>query len=58
MAQHLNLLEKTVWTFKNVKNDELTSENLEIILNFYDGSKYEMNINRYYSEMYLLLLFI
>ena len=52
MAQQLKLLDKTVWTYKSVKDEELKKENMEIILNFYDESKYEMNINRYYSEMY------
>lgn len=56
MFHESNLLQKTVWTYKEVLDDELINENKEIILSFYDHYKYELNLNRYHSEMYMIFL--
>ena len=32
-------IEKTVWSFKLVEDDDLSNKNIEIILNFYDKDK-------------------
>ena len=42
-------IEKTVWSYKNVVDDDLSNKNLEIILNFYDREKFELNINKFSS---------
>lgn len=43
-------LERTVWSYKNVEDSELSNKNLEIILNFYDKNKFELNINKFSSS--------
>jgi hypothetical protein len=50
LSPSLSLLEKTVWTFKYTKDEDLVNENIEVIINFYDKVKYEININRYSSS--------
>ena len=52
MSQESKLFGKTVWTFKHAVETDLTNENVEVILNFYEDTKYEINMNRFYSEMY------
>ena len=42
-------IEKTVWSYKNVVDDDLSNKNVEIILNFYDKEKFELNINKFSS---------
>ena len=32
-------IEKTVWSFKLVEDNDLSNKNIEIILNFYDKDK-------------------
>lgn len=44
-------LEKTVWSFKHLIDDDLSNENIEIILNFINSSEYEINLNRYVSSL-------
>jgi hypothetical protein len=44
-------LEKTVWTYKFLKDEDLATENIEIILNFFEKSKYEITLNKYYSAL-------
>jgi hypothetical protein len=43
-------IEKTVWSFKLVEDDDLSNKNIEIILNFYDKDKFELNINKFTSS--------
>lgn len=43
-------LEKTIWTYKYLKDEDLSNENMEIILNFFDKTKYEINANLCYSS--------
>jgi len=52
-STHLQDLEKTAWVFKNIKEDDSTIENVEIILNFNEKSKFEINLNRHYSKLYI-----
>jgi hypothetical protein len=47
-------LEKTVWTFKQIYEEDMINENYEIILNFFDKSKYELNMNKYIAKLYFL----
>lgn len=44
-------LEKSVWTYKLLKDEELSNENNEVILNFFEKNKFELNINRYKSAL-------
>lgn len=43
-------LERTVWSYKKVEDSELANKNLEIILNFYDKNRFELNINKFASS--------
>jgi hypothetical protein len=43
-------IEKTVWSFKLVEDDDLSNKNIEIILNFYEKDKFELNINKFTSS--------
>ena len=43
-------IEKTVWSFKLVEDNDLSNKNIEIILNFYDKDKFELNINKFTSS--------
>ena len=43
-------IEKTVWSYKNVVDDDLSNKNIEIILNFYEKDKFELNINKFTSS--------
>ena len=45
-------LEKTLWTFKHLIDQDLTNENIEIILNFSDKQKFEINMNKYHAHLY------
>ena len=44
-------LEKTAWIFKSVKEDDSEMENIEMILNFYEKQKFEINLNRHSSKL-------
>jgi len=44
-------LEKSAWVHKNVKEDDSTIENVEIILNFNEKQKFEINLNRHFSKL-------
>ena len=46
-------LEKTIWLFKSLKEEELFNENIEIILNIFESNKYELNFNIFQSEFKL-----
>lgn len=54
MSNHYDL-ERTVWNFKSTKDDNLQNENIEVILNFFDKSQFEININKFYSSLYSYL---
>ena len=43
-------LERSVWSYKKVEDSELASKNIEIILNFYDKNRFELNINKFSSS--------
>jgi len=45
-----NEFEHTVWSYKKVIDNDLSNKNLEIILNFYDKKKFELNINKFSSN--------
>ncbi len=51
MSTQLQDLEKTAWIFKNIKEDDSSIENVEIILNFNEKSKFEINLNRHFSKL-------
>lgn len=42
--------ERTVWSYKKVEDTDLSNKNFEIILNFYDKNKFEINMNRFSSS--------
>lgn len=42
-------LERSVWSYKKVEDSELANKNIEIILNFYDKNRFELNINKFSS---------
>lgn len=42
-------LERTVWSYKFVEEKELSNKMLEIIINFYEKNKFELNINKFSS---------
>ena len=44
-------LEKNVYLFKSVKEDDLFNENIEIILNILDSNRFELNFNLFQSEL-------
>jgi len=44
-------LEKTIWVYKSMKEEDLINENVEFILNIYDLNKYELNFNAFKSEL-------
>lgn len=50
-TSHMQELEKSAWVFKQIKEDDSTIENVEIILNFNDKQKFEINLNRHYSKL-------
>ena len=43
-------LERSVWSYKKVEDSELANKNIEIILNFYDKNRFELNINKFSSS--------
>ena len=45
-----NKYDKTVWSYKKVEDDDLSNRNLEIIINFFDKNKFELNINKFFSK--------
>ena len=50
-----NEFEHTVWSYKKVVDEDLTNKNLEIILNFFDKKKFELNINKFSSKFNIKL---
>lgn len=44
-------LEKTIWVFKSLKEEDLLNENIEVILNIFEMNKFEMNFNLFQSEL-------
>ena len=50
MAETINKYDKTVWSYRKVDDDELSNQNLEIIINFFDKNKFELNINKFFSK--------
>ena len=36
MTETINKYDKTVWSYRKVEDDELSNQNLEIIINFFD----------------------
>ena len=42
--------DKTVWNYKEIDDDDLSNQNLEIVLTFYDRNKFELNINKFSSR--------
>ncbi len=44
-------LEKNVYLFKSVKEEDLFNENIEIILNILDSNRFELNFNLFQSEL-------
>ena len=50
MTETINKYDKTVWSYRKVDDDELSNQNLEIIINFFDKNKFELNINKFYSK--------
>ncbi len=44
-------IEKTVWTYKNMKESQGKNDNTEIILNFLDRTKFELNYNKYHGSL-------
>jgi hypothetical protein len=47
-------IERSVWTFKSIRDDDLKNENSEILLNFLEKSRFELNINHYLAELYYI----
>ena len=45
-----NKYDKTVWSYKKVEDDDLSNQNLEIIISFFDKNKFELNINKFFSK--------
>ena len=45
-----NKYDKTVWSYKKVDDNDLSNQNLEIIINFFDKNKFELNINKFFSK--------
>ncbi len=50
MSDSINKYDKTVWSYKKVDDDDLSNQNLEIIINFFDKNKFELNINKFFSK--------
>ena len=50
MAEIQNKYDKTVWSYKKVDDNDLSNQNLEIIINFFDKNKFELNINKFFSK--------
>ena len=50
MAEMQNKYDKTVWSYKKVDDNDLSNQNLEIIINFFDKNKFELNINKFFSK--------
>ena len=50
MSDPINKYDKTVWSYKKVEDDDLSNQNLEIIINFFDKNKFELNINKFFSK--------
>ena len=50
MSDPVNKYDKTVWCYKKVEDDDLSNQNLEIIINFFDKNKFELNINKFFSK--------
>ena len=50
MAETMNKYDKTVWSYRKVEDDDLSNQNLEIIINFFDKNKFELNINKFFSK--------
>ena len=50
MEEPKNRYDKTVWSYKKVDDDDLSNQNLEIIINFFDKNKFELNINKFFSK--------
>ena len=48
---YFNKYDKTVWTYKNVEDDDLSNKNLEVIISFFDKNKFELNINKFFSKL-------
>ena len=46
----MNKYDKTVWSYRKVEDDDLSNQNLEIIINFFDKNKFELNINKFFSK--------
>ena len=44
-------LEKSVYLFKSIKEDDLFNENIEIILNILEYNRFELNFNLFQSEL-------
>lgn len=44
-------LEKTIWLFKVLKEEDLFNENIEIILNIFEMNRFELNFNMFKSEL-------
>ena len=50
MSENINKYDKTVWTYKKVEEDDLSNQNLEVIISFFDNNKFELNINKFFSR--------
>ena len=50
MTETMNKYDKTVWSYRKVEDDDLSNQNLEIIINFFDKNKFELNINKFFSK--------
>ena len=50
MEEIKNKYDKTVWSYKKVDDNDLSNQNLEIIINFFDKNKFELNINKFFSK--------
>ena len=50
MSESNNKYDKTVWSYKKVEDDDLSNKNIEIIINFFDNNKFELNINKFFSK--------
>jgi hypothetical protein len=46
-------IERTVWTFKSIRETDLKNENSEVLLNFLEKSRFELNINHYLAKLYI-----
>lgn len=44
-------LDKSVYLFKSIKEDDLFNENIEIILNILESNRFELNFNLFQSEL-------